>query len=67
MTQDVDEELIEDIESEPGLKAALQAIGHAGMKAQDEGRCVLEFTDTDKGLQMIEVTEHVATLEGENK
>lgn len=64
---DVDPAIVEDIESEPGLKAALQTIGHAGMKAQDEGRCIVEFSDTSDGLQMLEITDHVATLESETE
>ncbi|WP_330630707.1 hypothetical protein [Halocatena halophila] len=64
---DIDPEVIDEIESVDGLKAVLQLIGRAGMKAQDEGKCILSFEMTSNGLTVVEITEHVAALEGETE
>ncbi|MFC7191904.1 hypothetical protein ACFQL7_20680 [Halocatena marina] len=63
MSEELSEKVVEEIESKPGLKTALQMIGHAAMKAQDEGRCVLSFESVSGDFKVLEITDHVATLE----
>ncbi|TQQ81899.1 hypothetical protein [Halonotius roseus] len=65
MTQEtaISQETIEKIDSTPGLRTALEVLGQANQKATQEGRCVIEFYESDDGLTISEITEHVAELE----
>ncbi|QRV15081.1 hypothetical protein JMJ58_19570 [Haloterrigena salifodinae] len=55
----------QEIESVPGLKTALEIIGHANRTAHENGNCVIEFEKTESGRMNIQdITQHVAVLEG---
>ena len=65
MTDEIEPASIEEIESVPGLRTALEVLGRANVKAHEEGHCVIEFKKTDSGaLNIQEITEHVESLEG---
>lgn len=52
------------IDSVPGLRTALEIIGHANQAAHENGNCVIEFEKTESGRMNIQdITQHVAVLE----
>lgn len=56
------------IDSVPGLRTALEIVGHANQAAHDDGRCVIEFERTESGAVNIQdITQHVTVLEGVNE
>ena len=56
-----------EIDSVPGLRVALEIIGHARGVADENGRCVIEFERTESGgVNIQDVTQHVEILEGVN-
>lgn len=63
----VDERTIEAIESTEGLREALEVVGHAGMTAHDEGRCIIEFwwDEETESMTISEITQHVEILESD--
>lgn len=63
MTQEINPETVEKIDSTPGLRTALEVLGKANQKAREDGRCVIEFFNSDEGLTISEISEHVAELE----
>lgn len=66
MTDEINPETVEKIDSTPGLRTALEVLGEANRKAHEDGRCVLEFYLGDDGMTISEITEHVETLEGDD-
>lgn len=57
-------ETVEAIDSVPGLRTALEVLGHANTAAHENGRCVIEFEKTPPGaLNIVDITDHVAALE----
>jgi hypothetical protein len=64
----MNETTIEKIDSQPGLRTALELIGEANRKAHEDGRCVIDFYVGDDGRMVIsDVTSHVEELEdGQN-
>lgn len=65
MTDEIDQQTIEKIESVPGLRTALEVLGEANRKAHDDGRCVIDFKLNDEDRMTIsEITGHVEELEG---
>jgi len=55
------------IDSVPGLRTALEIVGHANQAAHENGRCVIEFEKTESGRTNIQdITQHVEVLEGVN-
>ncbi|SEL20009.1 hypothetical protein [Haloferax larsenii] len=57
----------EQIDSVPGLRTALEIIGHANQAAHKNGKCVIEFEKTESGRMNIQdVTQHVEVLEQVN-
>jgi len=66
MSQDIDEATIEQIESVPGLRTALEVLGEANRKAYDSGHCVIDFSvGDDDRLVISEITDHVEALEND--
>jgi hypothetical protein len=66
MTDQINPETIERIDSTPGLRTALEVLGEANRTAHEQGRCVIEFYVGDSGNMTIsEITDHVAALEGD--
>ncbi|OYR54992.1 hypothetical protein [Halorubrum halodurans] len=60
----IDETTIEQIESVPGLRTALEVLGEANRMAHEDGRCVIDFHVDDGGQMVIsEITQHVELLE----
>lgn len=60
----IDETTIEQIESVPGLRTALEVLGEANRTAHEEGRCVIDFHVDDDGRMVIsQITQHVEELE----
>lgn len=63
---EIDDTTIEQIQSVPGLQTALEVLGEANRKANEDGRCVIDFYREDSGQLVIsEVTDHVEELENE--
>ncbi len=64
----MNETTIEKIDSQPGLRTALELIGEANRKAHEDGRCVIDFYVEDDGKMVIsEITSHLEKLEdGQN-
>ncbi len=57
-----------EIDSVPGLRTALEIIGHANQTAHEKGKCVIEFEKTESGAMNIQdITQHVEVLEGVNE
>jgi len=55
---------IENIESRPGFRTALEVLGEANRKAHEDGRCVIDFYVEDDGKMVIsDATSHVEKLE----
>ena len=51
---------IENIESRPGFRTALEVLGEANRKAHEDGRCVIDFYVEDDGKMVIsDATSHV--------
>ena len=66
MAPEIDPETIERIESVPGLRTALEVLGEANRKANEDGRCVIDFyVEEDGRMTISEITGHVKELEGE--
>lgn len=66
MAPEIADEMIEEIESVPGLRTALEMLGEANRKAHEDGRCVIDFHIEDNGEMVIsEITKHVEVLEDE--
>jgi len=66
MSDEIEPASIEEIESIPGLKTALEILGFANRTAHENGKCVIEFRKTESGSMNIqEITEHVVALEGD--
>lgn len=65
MTDAINPETIEKIDSTPGLRTALEVLGEANRKAHEDGRCVLDFYLGEDGMTISEITEHVEVLEGD--
>mgnify|MGYP006914312588 FL=1 len=60
----MNETTIEKIDSQPGLRTALELIGEANRKAHEDGRCVIDFYVEDDGKMVIsDATSHVEKLE----
>lgn len=63
---DIDDTVVEQIESVPGLRTALEVLGQANREAHENGRCVIDFyLDDSDQLVISDVTEHVKQLESE--
>lgn len=61
---EIDEATIEQIESVPGLRTALEVLGEANRQAVENGRCVIEFyVDDQENMTISDVTTHVRELE----
>lgn len=65
MSNEINPETVEKIDSTPGLRTALEVLGEANRKCHEDGRCVMEFYMDDSGLVISEITDHVETLEGD--
>jgi hypothetical protein len=65
MSNDIDDVTIEQIESVPGLRTALEVLGEANRKAHEDGRCVIDFSVDESGMVISEITDHVEILESE--
>jgi len=65
MTETINPETIEKIDSTPGLRTALEVLGEANRKAHEDGRCVLEFYMDEGGMTISEITGHLEELEDE--
>ena len=63
MTDEINPETIEKIDSTPGLRTALEVLGEANRKTHEDGRCVIEFYLGEDGMTISEITDHVAVLE----
>jgi hypothetical protein len=63
MSNEINPETVEKIDSTAGLRTALEVLGEANRKAHEDGRCVLEFYLGDEGMTISEITEHVGVLE----
>lgn len=63
---EIDDTTIEQIQSVPGLQTALEVLGKANRKANEDGRCVIDFyKEENDQLVISEITDHVDTLENE--
>ena len=64
----MNETTIEKIDSQPGLRTALELIGEANRKAHEDGRCVIDFyVGDDERMVISEITSHLEKLEdGQN-
>jgi hypothetical protein len=61
---DIDPAIVEQIDSVPGLRTALEVIGHAHLKAEQRGRCIIEFSKRPSGeLHIYDLTAHFTALE----
>jgi DNA-binding transcriptional ArsR family regulator len=65
MSDEINPETIEKIDSTPGLRTALEVLGEANRKAHENGRCVIEFYQSDDGMTISEISGHVEALEGD--
>ena len=63
MSDKINPETIEKIDSTPGLRTALEVLGEANRKCHEDGRCIMEFYMSDDGITISEITDHVDTLE----
>lgn len=64
--KEIDQQTIETIESVPGLRTALEVLGEANVRANEDGRCVIDFfVDDDGQMTISEITQHVEILEGD--
>ncbi|NUC72603.1 hypothetical protein HTZ84_09820 [Haloterrigena sp. SYSU A558-1] len=54
----------QEIDSVPGLRTALEILGHANRAVHESGNCVIEFELTESGrINIQDITQHVAVLE----
>jgi hypothetical protein len=52
------------IDSVPGLRTALEVLGHANEAAHENGNCVIEFEKTESGrINIQDITQHVEIME----
>lgn len=65
MSDEINPETVEKIDSVPGLRTALEVVGEANRKCHEDGRCVLEFHMGDQNMTISEITDHVEALEGD--
>jgi hypothetical protein len=65
MTDEINPETVEKIDSVPGLRTALEVLGEANRKAHEDGRCVIDFYMDDDGMTISEITDHVEALESD--